>query len=143
VHNDVDATRILRLLGRLGSLVAGLRVLLGVVALVAPELPARPWVGEEDACRPSAHVLARALGSRDVALGLAVLQAPSLRARRLATLLGAAADLGDLVTTRIEYERLPRVGRALVLASTAGAVAAGVVGAAFDQEHGVGAPTRA
>ncbi|MDP9388535.1 MAG: hypothetical protein M3Q48_11655, partial [Actinomycetota bacterium] len=46
------------------------RVGLGVTALVAPRLPSAPWVGDADARRPAVQLFARALGARDVALGL-------------------------------------------------------------------------
>jgi len=53
---------------------ASARVALGVTAFALPRLPARPWVGT-DAARPSVEVMGRALGARDVALGLGALLA--------------------------------------------------------------------
>src|SRR5258708_39372290 len=49
------------------------RIGIGLSAIVAPGLPARPWVGRGD---PRAvKTLGRALGGRDIALGLGVLRA--------------------------------------------------------------------
>lgn len=113
----------------LALLVARLRLALGVVAMAAPELALRPWVG--DAGRgPARRVLARSLGARDVALGLGVLMA----ARRQAPLrgwveAGALADTGDVLATAIAFGRLPQAGRVLVLALSAGAASAGALAA--------------
>jgi len=109
--------------------VAGLRVALGLGALAAPDVAARPWVGDEGPAAPR-RTLARALGGRDVALGLGAL----LAARRGAPVrgwveAGALADAGDVVATLASFPRLPRYGRFVVLAGAAGAVAAGVLAA--------------
>jgi len=114
---------------RLALGVAAARVGLGVVASSAPSVVARPWVGDE-ADRSGAEVLGRALGGRDVALGLGAL----LAARHGAPLrgwVGAAvlADLVDTAATVAAFGRLPRRGRWLVLASAAAAAAAGVLAA--------------
>src|SRR5579872_5026210 len=50
------------------------RVGLGVTALAWPSVPARPWVGAS-ADELSAQVFGRALGARDLALGLGALAA--------------------------------------------------------------------
>lgn len=109
--------------------VARLRVALGVVALVAPDAALRPWIGATGR-GPSRRVLARSLGARDIALGLGTLVA----ARRDAPVrgwveAGALADAGDVLGTLVAFGHLPRAGRLLVLASAAGAVAAGAVAA--------------
>lgn len=102
--------------------VAGSRAVLGVVAFAAPTLPARLWVGAW-ADGDTVRVLGRALGARDLALGLGAL----LALRRDAPVrgwveAGALADAGDLVATLISFRRLPRLGRWAILAVTAGAV---------------------
>ena len=100
------------------------RIGLGVVAFLAPTLPSRPWVGG-DADRPSAKTLARALGARDVALGLGTL----LAQRHGSPVRGwleasAVADAGDVVATLINWRSSPRFGRVGVLAAAAGGAAA-------------------
>ncbi len=53
---------------------AAARTGIGVVALVCPEVVGRPWVGDA-AGTAQGRVLARALGGRDLALGLGALAA--------------------------------------------------------------------
>ncbi len=105
---------------------AAARVALGVVAYAAPTVPARPWIGDAASRTTAATVLARALGARDLGLGAGLL----LAARHGAPIrgwaeAGALADLGDLVATLLSFRDLPRGGRWLILAVTAGAVAGG------------------
>lgn len=109
--------------------IARLRVALGVVAFLAPDVATRPWVGTAGR-GPARRVLARSLGARDVALGLGALVA----ARRDAPLRGwveaaALADAGDVVGTLVAFGHLPRTGRIVVLLSAAGALAAGALAA--------------
>ncbi len=97
------------------------RVGLGLVALVDPELVARPWVGE-GAGGDGPAVLGRALGGRDLALGLGALSAAGDPQRLSAWVLaGGLADAVDATITIAFYRRLPRRGRALVLAAAGGA----------------------
>jgi hypothetical protein len=51
---------------------AAARTALGVVALASPQLVGRPWVGDAAEGTPG-RVLARALGGRDLALGVGAL----------------------------------------------------------------------
>jgi hypothetical protein len=109
--------------------IAGLRVALGLTAVLAPDVALRPWVGTAGK-GPSRRVLARSLGARDLALGLGALVA----ARRNAPIRGwveaaALADAGDVASTLSAYPHLPRRGRFLVLASAVGAIAAAVLAA--------------
>jgi hypothetical protein len=113
---------------RLALTVAGMRVSLGAVAMVAPDLALRPWVGRPGGAER--RVLARSLGARDIALGLGAL----LAARRQAPLrgwveAGSLADVGDTLGTLLAFGRLPRGGRVLVLGAAAGAAAAGALAA--------------
>lgn len=105
-------------------LLAGARIGLGVVAFLAPTLPARPWVGI-DAARPSAKTLARALGARDVALGLGTLLAQRDGSPVRGWLEASAlADAGDVAATLISWRSSPRLGRVgVLLAATGGAAA--------------------
>jgi hypothetical protein len=105
---------------------AAARTGIGVVALAAPELVGRPWVGEA-AGTPHGRLLARALGGRDLALGLGALAAVG-REQPDAGLwvgLGAAADSLDVLVTLGAWPKLPAVGRWLVALSAGGAAVAG------------------
>lgn len=103
------------------------RTALAVVALVRPDVPARPWVGA--APDPlAAQVFGRALGGRDLALGAGTLCA--LAGRRDARgwiLAGALADAVDAGATLRSWRRLPPAGRVMVFAAAAGAAAAGLL----------------
>lgn len=103
------------------------RAALGVAALVRPSVPARPWVGEP-ANQHQVTVLGRALGGRDIALGLGALRAlqrgtgPDALAWVAA---GAAADATDTAATLAAWGRLPSGGRVKVLALAGGSAAVG------------------
>ena len=72
---QLTATSIPALLLRRGAVtVAAGRVALGLTALAWPAVPARPWVGAS-ADDLAARVFGRALGARDLALGLGALAA--------------------------------------------------------------------
>ena len=93
--------------------------------MVAPRLPAAPWVGDADAGRASVKLLARALGARDIALGLG----PVLALRHDAPVrgwieAGGLADAGDLVGTLIAWRTVPRRTRVVMLGVIAGSLAA-------------------
>lgn len=112
--------------------IAMARTVLGVVALTSPELPARPWVGRRDAASTGGRVLARALGSRDIALGLGALAAMS--GKRPAedgewavgwAGMGVLADTLDAVVTVAAFKSLPRWGRWQVLAAAGGSAVVG------------------
>ena len=112
--------------------VAAGRVGLGVAALVWPSVPARPWVGSSDD-ELSAQVLGRALGARDLALGLgalaAVRKAPSgSRQAGAWYAAGALADALDVAVTAAAWPRLPRATRWLIAAVAGGAAIAGAAG---------------
>lgn len=131
-----------------GLALAGSRTALGVVAMVRPELPARPWIGTAAADRPGARVLARALGGRDLALGLGGLWSmlrpePTGAAtgtpsgdrsgdRSAAVWAGTAAlaDATDFVATLLAWPNLPRGGRVLIATVAGGAAVVGGVAAA-------------
>lgn len=110
----MDARQVIRFIG-LG------RTLLGVVALTRPEIPARPWVGRSVAGTAGGRVLARALGARDLVLGLGAVRTGSGGWAAA----GAAADALDAAVTLGSFADLPRRGRLLVLGSAGGAAVAG------------------
>ena len=120
------------LLRRGATAVAAGRVAIGVTALTWPLVPARPWVGA-DADNVAAQVFGRALGARDLALGLgalAALQAPSsgdeARSARAWVAAGALSDALDVVASVLSWRELPRFTRWLVAASAGGAALAGL-----------------
>jgi hypothetical protein len=103
------------------------RMLFGVGYLIAPGRMGGAWVGRQ-ASKPQIHVLTRALGARDLVLGLGALVALSAgeeEARRWFTA-HALADGTDLVATVIAREKLPsnrfRFATGMAGASTAIAV---------------------
>jgi len=109
------------------------RVAVGVAALTWPSVPARPWVGASGD-ELTAEVLGRALGARDLALGLGTLAAirrspagPWPAGALYAA--GALSDALDVSITVAAWRRLPKVGRWLVAGSAAGAAVAGAAGA--------------
>ncbi len=110
---------------QLAASVAWGRVALGVTAMVAPTVPLRPWIGRNVAWRPQAKLLARALGARDVALGLGVILALRHGAPVRGWVEGGAmADAGDVIATLLAFPSLPKFGRLAVLGAAGGAVVA-------------------
>jgi hypothetical protein len=125
------------LLRRGALVIAAGRVALGVTALAWPSVPARPWVGAS-ADDLAARVFGRALGARDVALGLGALAALQLGQgtgaggvgpARAWVAAGALSDALDVAASLASWRDLPRVGRWLVAASAGGAALAGAAGA--------------
>lgn len=116
--------------GRLLSRVIALgRLGLGVLAAVAPDLAAGVWVGSDTAGTPASRVLGRALAGRDLALAGGALLARSPEETRRWVVAGAIADAGDALATVAHWATLPKVGRQLVLAASAGAAVLGAVAA--------------
>ncbi len=110
--------------------VAAARVAIGVIALTRPDAPVRPWVGGTGT-DVTARVLGRALGGRDLALGLgtlAVLRGPAADegAARVWIAAGALSDGLDVMTSLLAWRELPSFTRWLVAGSAAGAAAVGV-----------------
>jgi hypothetical protein len=121
------------LIRRGATAVAAGRVALGVTALVWPAVPARPWVGAA-ADDLAARVFGRALGARDLALGLgalAALQGPSAAAgpARAWFAAGALSDGLDVAASLLAWRELPRITRWLVAVSAGGAAVAGAAAA--------------
>lgn len=98
-----------------GWIAAG-RTALGAVAIVAPGPLARFWIGPAGD-RPDVAVLSRAMGARDLAIGLgALLERRDVRALRRWLMAGAFADGADTVATLLAFPHLPRGRRVLILA---------------------------
>ncbi len=117
--------------------VAAGRVALGLTALAWPSGPARPWVGAAAADDLAVRVFGRALGARDLALGLGALAAlrrpagtPGSGGSAAAWVAaGALSDALDVAASLAAWRELPRAGRWLVVASAGGAAVAGAAGA--------------
>jgi hypothetical protein len=109
-------------------------VALGAAALTRPSVPARPWVGAS-ADELGAQVFGRALGARDIALGLGALAAlrkaphPGPWPATAWVAAGALSDALDAAITAAAWPRLPRSTRWLIAASAGGAAVAGAAGA--------------
>ncbi|MDQ4130623.1 MAG: hypothetical protein M3133_06505 [Actinomycetota bacterium] len=106
---------------QLARVLAASRVGLGTLLLLAPSVVARAWVGE-GAEEPSAKALARALGARDVALGLGALIALSHGESPRGWLEASAlADAGDALATLVGWAHLPTLRRWLALGASVSA----------------------
>ena len=121
------------LLWRGAVVVAAGRAALGLTALAWPAVPARPWVGAA-ADDLAVRVFGRALGARDLALGLgalAALQHPADHpgSARAWVAAGALSDALDVAASARSLRDLPRHGRWLVAASAGGAALIGAAGA--------------
>ena len=115
---------------------AGCRVAIGAAFVAYPPLSMRTWLGR-DAARPTAVVLARALGARDVVLGAGTLASIGDE-HQLQRWLAAAtvADGVDLAATLAAGDALPAAGRAVIASVAAPAVALGVAALAMLRRRG-------
>ena len=115
------------------------RIGLGVAALARPAALTRPWVGPTGEDR-AGRLLGRALGGRDLALGLgtvaALRQASAAGSQNgngqaAATWVGlaAVADGFDLLITAAYWGQLPARSRWLIAASAGGAAGLGLAAA--------------
>lgn len=100
------------------------RIALGLTAMTLPDLPLRLWLGRRGH-DPAVRLVGRALGARDLALGMGAL----LSMRHDAPVrgwveAGGMADAGDFGATLVGFSLLPRVGRWAVLAAAAGGAGA-------------------
>ena len=103
------------------------RIAIGAVAVVLPRLVLRPWIGA-DAGQPSARLLSRALGGRDMALGLGALLAMNHGGPVRGWLeAGGLADAGDVLATVLGWPHESRWGRWMVLAAAGTGVASAAV----------------
>jgi hypothetical protein len=96
------------------------RVVVGLALTAAPGRAGASWIGR-DAGRPGARVMTRAMGARDLAIGLgAAYTAGQGYGAKPWQLAGALADTADLVATLRARDALPSTAVVGV-----GAVAAG------------------
>jgi hypothetical protein len=95
--------------------------------LITPGLFGRLWIGASGLA-PGVRVLTRALGIRDVALGMGLLRATELGQDDHSWLvLGAASDAVDALATLASFHHLPRLRRWIIVASAAGAASTAMV----------------
>lgn len=100
-----------------------IRLGVGGALVAAPGFAGRIWVGP-DADGPGARVFARAIGARDVALGLRTLDAVrNEREARHWLVSGYVADAADVAATVIAWRNLSR-GRRIAMPLVAAAVGA-------------------
>ena len=96
------------------------RAVLGAGLVLAPGLAGRVWLGD-DAATSGAKVAARALGIRDIALGVGLVMALEKKDPVRNWVIGAAAaDAIDAAATLIAWSDLPKAGRLAVLALATG-----------------------
>jgi hypothetical protein len=109
-------------------LLAAGRAALGAAILAAPEQLTARWLGEQNAALPVVGDLARSLGARDLALGIATLKTLDDPAGPLVQAACAVADSVDVLATVLARDALPRKG---VVATVAVAGAAALAGFYF------------
>jgi hypothetical protein len=120
------------------------RMAIGAALVLAPRLAGPMWIGDE-AERPAVKVLARAVGARDVALGLGIAVALDRGAPVRGWLEGAAlADGVDLAATLLARDSIPSgARRAVALIAGGSLVACAALARALDEppaEHEVRVP---
>jgi hypothetical protein len=99
------------------------RMAIGAALVVAPRLAGPMWIGD-DASSRAVKLLARALGARDVALGLGTAVALDQGKPVRGWLEGAAlADAVDLVATFAAGDSIPRGARRTVMLIAAASLA--------------------
>jgi hypothetical protein len=101
----------------LAGLISLGRLLFGVALIAKPSLMEQAWIGKQ-ARLPGAQVLTRAVGARDLALGLGGLQALARKDGSARPWLAAAAvcDVVDFGATWTAGRAIPRQARTGVLA---------------------------
>jgi hypothetical protein len=103
------------------------RVVFGIGAGMFPEKIGATWIGEA-ANEPSNRTILRAMGLRDIALGLGATEAALRDESGPWLAVALLADLGDVTATLLSAGRIPRSG---VITTTAlagsAAVAAGIL----------------
>lgn len=111
---------------RLAYMTAIARIAIGTGFMAAPRLTGRTWVGDE-AGRTRTALFIRALGARDVALGLGTARALATGAPARSWLRASLlADATDLAVTLAAWKELEPEARAVVAPIAAIATVAGV-----------------
>jgi hypothetical protein len=107
------------------------RLVFGTVFITRPKVMDEAWIGRP-ARLPGAQVLARAVGARDLALGLGGIQAAVRNDGSARAWMGAAAlcDAVDFGATWAAGRKIPRSARTTVLGIAAGAAVLSALAAA-------------
>ena len=134
----------------LAGLVSFGRMLIGIAFIAHPKVMEPGWIGKQ-ARVPGAQVLARAVGARDLVVGLGGVQAVARDDGSAGPWLGAAAicDAVDFGATLAAGRRIPRQQRngvlviAGVLAPLCAALAAGLSGRSRQPAGGASPPAGA
>jgi hypothetical protein len=115
------------------------RVAFGVAFLLAPGFTGRRWIGA-DADRRAVKLLIRALGARDLALGLGVIIALDRAAPVRGWLEGGAlADTADLLATLLAGDAIPEgARRATLVLAGGGAALSAALARALDEPVAAG-----
>ena len=100
----------------LAGLISAGRFLFGIVFIAEPKIMDRGWIGRT-ARLPGAQVLSRAVGARDLALGLGGMQAAARNDGSARQWMAAASlcDAVDFGATWAAGRRIPRSARTTVL----------------------------
>jgi hypothetical protein len=103
------------------------RIGLGLALMTAPSLAAASYLGRRSA-HPTVKFVNRLFGGRDVALGVWALSTRDDKAaRRTAVAVGAACDAWDAIAMLSAKEGMPKLGRAIAIATAASAAGAGLM----------------
>jgi hypothetical protein len=121
----------------LAGLISLARFCFGVVFISRPKIMDEAWIGRQ-ARLPGAQVLSRAVGSRDLALGLGGVQAAVRNDGSARQWLGAAAicDAVDFAATWAAGRKIPRKSRGVVLPLAAGGAALSLLAAIGSSRNG-------
>jgi hypothetical protein len=106
------------------------RVAIGTALVLVPQKVSKGWTGA-DGATPGGRVLGRALGARDLVLGLGILNALSSGDASARDWIRAASvcDATDAVATTIGLRHLPKRSAVAIVALAAGAAVSGFVAA--------------
>ena len=110
--------------------VAGGRLGLGVLMMVAPSRVMGGWIGKAESKRPPMDLVTRAFGAREVLLGflgLHVADRPGVGRRTIGAM--ALLDLTDLTVTIAHRDSLPRTALPVMVTVAGSAVVAQVLAA--------------
>ena len=121
----------------LAGLISIARFVFGVVFISHPKIMDEAWIGRQ-ARLPGAQVLSRAVGARDLALGLGGVQAAVRNDGSARQWLGAAAicDAVDFGATYAAGRKIPGSSRTTVLALAAGGTVLSLLAAAGSSRNG-------
>ena len=121
----------------LAGLISIARFFVGVVFISRPTIMDEAWIGKQ-ARLPGAQVLSRAVGARDLALGLGGVQAAVRNDGSARQWMGAAAicDAVDFGATYAAGRKIPRSARASVLGIAAAGTLLSLIAAAGSSRNG-------